>query len=179
MPAKAKGPRFELRFPLSEVRCWARRYSYSGTGEEAALIRLKPRIRKARRLTKDQLIKICHWKAARSAGNAHVNDPAFVEHITRLSFSTSNERARIELLILLDGVGWPTASVILHFFHKGRYPILDYRALWSVGAKSPVKYTFDFWWRYTLYCRRMAKKAGVRMRTLDKALWQYSNEHQR
>jgi len=49
----------------------------------------------------------------------------------------------------------------------------------SVRAKPPRKYTFDFWWQYTLYCRRIAKKAGVRMRTLDKALWQYSKERQK
>ena len=176
---KRKGPKFDLRFPLSEIRYWAARYSYSGSDAEAPLIRLKPQIRKSRRLTKDQLVDICRWKATRSAGNALRNDPAYVELITRLSFSTSDERARIELLTLLDGIGWPTASVILHFFHKGHYPILDYRALWSVRAKPPRKYTFDFWWQYTLYCRRMAKKAGVRMRTLDKALWQYSNKHQR
>ena len=179
MPAKAKGPKFELRFPLSEVRYWAGRYSYPGSDAEAALLRLKPRIRKSRRLTKAQLVEICRWKATRSAGNAMRNDPAYVELITGLSFSTSDDRARIELLTLLDGVGWPTASVILHFFHRESYPILDYRALWSVRAKPPRKYTFDFWWRYTLYCRRIAKKAGVRMRTLDKALWQYSKERQR
>jgi len=129
MPAKAKGPGFELRFPLSDVRYWAKRYSYSGSDAEAPLIQFKPQIRQSRRLTKNQLVDICRWKATRSAGNALRNDPAYVELITRLSFSASNERARIELLTLLDGVGWPTASVILHFFHKSRYPILDYRAL--------------------------------------------------
>ena len=175
---KRKTPKFELRFPLSQVRLWAERYSYSRSGAEDALVSLKPRIRRSRRLTKDHLVDICRWKATRSAGNALKNDPAYVEHITRLSFSTSDERARIELLTLLDGIGWPTASVILHFYHKARYPILDYRALWSVRAKPPRKYSFDFWWHYTLFCRRTAKKAGVRMRTLDKALWQYSKEHQ-
>jgi hypothetical protein len=176
---KAKEPKFDLRFPLSEIRYWAGEYSYSSSNAEPPLLRLKPRIRRSRRLTKDQLVEICRWKATRSAGNALRNDPAYVERITALSFSTSNERARIELLTLLDGVGWPTASVILHFFHKGRYPILDYRALWSLRAKPPRKYTFDFWWRYTLYCRGIAGKASVRMRTLDKALWQYSQERQR
>ena len=62
---------------------------------------------------------------------------------------------------------------------KSRYPILDFRALWSVGVKAPLKYSFDFWWRYTVFFRRLATRAGVRMRTLDKALWQYSKEHQR
>jgi len=34
------------------------------------------------------------------------------------------------------------------------------------------------WWNYTVYCRALASKAGVDMRTLDQALWQYSKEKQ-
>lgn len=33
---------------------------------------------------------------------------------TRVALSTPSERLRIEVLTLLDGVGWPTASVLLH-----------------------------------------------------------------
>jgi len=84
------------------------------------------------------------------------------------------ERARIESLTVLDGVGWPTASVILHFFHKDLYPILDYRAQWSVSMDMPIQYKFGFWWTCVEYCREIASKADVNMRTLDKALWQYS-----
>ena len=34
------------------------------------------------------------------------------------TLNEKEERLRIEILTLLDGVGWPTASVILHFYHK-------------------------------------------------------------
>ena len=64
---KKQDPKFELRFPLAAIRCWAARYSYPGADEEAALIRLKPRIRKSWRLTKDQLVlkgKCNNWNAA-------------------------------------------------------------------------------------------------------------------
>ena len=37
----------------------------------------------------------------------------------------------------LSGVRWPTASVLLHFGHRDRYPILDYRALEALGVPSP------------------------------------------
>ncbi len=37
------------------------------------------------------------------------------------------------VLRFLDGVEWPTASTILHFCGARPYPILDYRALWSLG----------------------------------------------
>lgn len=90
-----------------------------------------------------------------------------------------SERLRIEALTLLDGIGWPSASVILHFFHKQKYPILDYRALWSVSLEVPYRYIFEFWWAYVIYCRDLAKNAKVTMRTLDRALWQYSKENQK
>lgn len=60
------------------------------------------------------------------------------------------------------------------------YPILDFRALWSLGqTNTPSSYTFDFWWAYVEHARGLADEAGLRMRTLDRALWQYSKERQR
>jgi hypothetical protein len=88
------------------------------------------------------------------------------------------ERLQIEVLTLLDGVSWPTASVILHFFHSAPYPIVDFRALWSLKNKVPKRYGFNFWQKYTSYCRGLSKRAGVSMRTLDRALWQFSKENQ-
>lgn len=79
----------------------------------------------------------------------------------------------------LHGVGYPTASVLLHFVSPDLYPIIDYRALWSLGEEAPPRsYSFDFWWWYVDCCRSLAGEAGVTMRTLDRALWQYSKENQ-
>ena len=83
------------------------------------------------------------------------------------------------LLTCLTGVSWPTASVILHFFHPDPYPIMDFRALWSVSLKVPAQYTFEFWWEYVKFCRGIASRSRVDMRTLDRALWQYSKERQK
>jgi hypothetical protein len=66
----------------------------------------------------------------------------------------------------------------LHFGHTDQYPILDYRALWSLAVDPPPPYSFSIWWRYVEFCRTLAKKCDVSVRTLDKALWQYSNENQ-
>ena len=68
---------------------------------------------------------------------------------------------------------WPMASVILHFFHRENYPILDYRALWSVSLKAQLQYDFAFWWDYVQFCRDVAQRNEVTMRMLDRALWQY------
>jgi hypothetical protein len=60
-----------------------------------------------------------------------------------------------------------------------RYPILDYRALGSlVHDKPPAVYTFDFWWEYVQFCRRLAAELGCSMRVLGRALWQFSKENQ-
>jgi hypothetical protein len=46
-----------------------------------------------------------------------------------------------------------------------------------VGAASPIS-DFAFWWSYVNRCRDLADQARVDMRTLDRALWQYSRENQ-
>ena len=61
------------------------------------------------------------------------------------------------------------ASVILHFAFPRRYPILDRRAMKAVGGSTHC--TFDLWEEYSDLCRRAAKRLGVSMRTLDRALW--------
>ena len=72
------------------------------------------------------------------------------------------------------------ASTILHFTHREPYPILDFRALWSLGIEQqPAYYVFSMWWEYVATCRRLADQAGVSARELDRALWQYSKENQR
>jgi hypothetical protein len=65
-------------------------------------------------------------------------DEDYVAEITRFAFTTECERARVESLTLLDGVSWPTATVILHLFHSDPYPILDFRSLWSVSINKPT-----------------------------------------
>jgi hypothetical protein len=56
------------------------------------------------------------------------------------------------------------------------YPILDVRALESLGVKGRSTYPLSFWLAYLEACRTIARQAGVSLRTLDKALWQRSKE---
>jgi hypothetical protein len=60
-----------------------------------------------------------------------------------------------------------------------RYPILDVRALESLGVKPRSQYPLNFWLEYLDACRELAQLAGVSLRTLDKALWQHSKERSR
>jgi hypothetical protein len=107
------------------------------------------------------------------------NQPSFVEEVTRVALaSTTSPRLAIEVLTILEGVSWPTASVFLHFCHPEPYPIMDFRALWSLSADVPAQYGFAFWEEYSGFIRAMASESRVDMRTLDRALWQYSKLHQ-
>jgi len=166
----------KLRFPEACILEWASKYTYQR--DEQSLIDIDPIIKKAGFLTKAQLRQVAKWKSPRSAGRIEKNNEEYIREITSMSFSAKTERGRIAILTLLDGIEWPSASVILHFFHKLEYPILDFRALWSVNENAPSQYSFDFWWVYVEYCRELAQRNHVNMRTLDRALWQYSKENQ-
>lgn len=162
-------------FPPEDVKSWAAQYQVPEA--ENAIIELKGQVQQRGYLLQDELERVAYWKSPRSQPQVKNNEPEYIKEITQFALGTVSERARIEALTLLSGVGWPTASVILHLLHRQPYPILDFRALWSVGA-SRGTYDFDFWRNYTAYCRQLAKIADVDMRTLDRALWQYSKEKQ-
>jgi hypothetical protein len=129
--------------------------------------------------TKDDFQDTCRWKTSRSQSRVRANPAKFIEEATRIALSTALEEIRIGVLTLLHGVLMPTASVVLHFAHEDPYPIIDFRALWSLGINDrPQFYTFDYWWEYTEFCRELAEKRRVSMRDLDRSLWQYSKENQ-
>ena len=166
----------KLRCPESELSSFANRYQYPL--QETTVLGLRKTVAKRGWMTKDELRIVAQWKAPRSAGHVEDNPEEYVKEITAFALGATSERARIEVLTNLDGVRWPTASVILHFFHKEAYPIMDFRALWSVSLSVPVQYSFDFWWPYVEFCRHLSKRTGMDMRTLDRGLWQYSKEKQ-
>jgi hypothetical protein len=172
--------KFTLKFPLAKVQEYASRYAYTGAVEEETLMNRKSMIMKRGYLIKSELTEICMWKTHRSKSRVAGNSDEFVKEVSSVAFSTKNDQLRIEVLTLLQGLSWPSASVILHFYHKERFPIIDFRALYSVGCENvnPAQYDFDFWQQYTEETRRLAVAAGVNMRVLDRALWQYSNEYQ-
>ena len=165
----------QLRFPESDIQQWAERYNAGST--EASFIEIRDVVQEQGYLDQELLKRVAHWKSPRPARHVEKNDDDYVKEITSWSFSATNERARIRVLMLLDGVAWPTASAILHLFHKDPYPILDFRALWSIGLDD-YTYSSSFWSDYTHFCRDIARRNQIDMRTLDKALWQYSKENQ-
>ena len=169
--------KFKLKIPKNQIKLYSEKYVY--TNEDKMCEIIAPKIQKQKYLTKDDLIFICRWKSPRITPLAKQNESKFVEEVTSIALTTKNERLSVEVLMLLNGVSWPVASVILHFGKRNQYPILDYRALWSLGVKAPNVYNYELWIAYVNYCRKLSKELKVDMRTLDRALWQYSKENQK
>jgi hypothetical protein len=168
---------FSPRFPSSDIVKWASLYDYPGESELIAGPVAKARARG--HLMLDEFLKIAEWKSPRPRKHYRANPPALVEEVSRIAFNRSTSpRLAIEILTILDGVSWPLASVFLHFCHPDPYPILDFRALWTLSLDVPKQYDFDLWHDYSAFTRALAQDAGVDMRTLDRALWKYSEIHQ-
>ena len=175
--ARAGLERCELRFPLDEVRMWAERYAYR-TADQHVIDAISPAVRGRGHFQRDEFLDIYRWKTERMARLPERYSDAEIADVTGLAFRQSDEKLRLDLLCALDGVDVPVASVLLHVGLSPEYPIIDYRALWSMGSGQPSYYSFDFWWLYVECCRRLAAAAGVTVRELDKALWAYSDAKQ-
>ena len=166
----------KLRIPPHALRSYQERYDYTA---DPKLEHIRVVAKSQGHLTVGQLHEIALWKSKRRAALVKTNPEGFVREITSFAFTAEYERSRVGALVLLRGVQFPTASVILHFCVDSTYPILDFRAIWSLGLDKPAFYTPDYWEKYTEVCRSLAAKHGLSVRELDMALWQYSREHQR
>ena len=95
----------KLRFPLSEISLWSSLYRYARNDKE--LIRIRQKIQNRGFLNKSEFHSVCNWKSPRSAGHAKNNEDGFVEEITAFALAAKSERARIEVLTILNGASWP------------------------------------------------------------------------
>ena len=143
---------------------------------DTSMENLVSEVKGKKRLTSPDLIILSRWKSGeRNIHHVKNNSDDFVQEMTHAAFTAANERDRIDYLCCLKGVNLATASAILHWFHTDDYPVWDFRALETVQFdESQYKNWFERWEAYVTFCRRKAKEYDVDMRTLDRALWQYS-----
>jgi hypothetical protein len=177
--------KLRLQFQMRRIPKLALDYRYGTLVEEERERRIQleigPSAAARGYFTFDEFLEVCLWKTrGRSAPLVASNDPEDVEEATHIALSASSERIRIGVLRSLSGVDWPTASVFLHFGHADPYPILDFRALEALGVgRGSVTYNFELWSTYVACCRDLATRAGVTMRELDRAMWQWSADRNR
>jgi hypothetical protein len=166
-------PAFELQFPPEQVGPLAARFGYT---DDRACQAAGAAARARGYYVREEFLTVCEWKTSRSRPKVERNDAAAVEQATSRALGSSDERDRMRALIELEGVGVPTASTLLHFAFPDDYPILDVRALESLGQQARTVYPVGFWLEYLHACRQLAQRHRVSVRTLDKALWQHSRE---
>jgi hypothetical protein len=169
---------FKLRFPLDQIPKWSAAYSYDGS-DARFLSEVRPAVQKRGYLTATEFRDICYWKTPRSQSRCAQNTADEIRVLSQAALASTEESLKMDLLRLLHGVEWPTASTLLHFCDRRPYPILDYRALWSLGYLRPPHYTMQFWLSYVGYVRGLSRRTGYPIRTVDRALWQYSKARQR
>jgi hypothetical protein len=166
-------PRFELQFPGDEIVPLANRFGYA---DETRLLEVGAAVSARGHYTRQEFIEVCAWKTPRSRPRIASNAEAAVLQLTRCALATADEETRMNALLGLSGVGVPTASVLLYAVLPEDYPILDVRALESLGVKPRSQYSIVFWLEYLSACRELARRYRVAIRTLDKALWEHSKE---
>ena len=164
---------FELRFPPEEIEPLARRF---GAADDPSILAAGAAARARGRYTRPEFLAVCAWKTVRSRPQVARNDDGAVADVTRRALAAGDEGERMQALLELQGVGVPTASTLLYCAFPADYPILDVRALESLGQPPRSGYTVEYWLGYLDACRELARRHGVSLRTLDKALWQYSKE---
>lgn len=126
-------------------------------------------------MTRPQFLALARWKSPRPARYHAKNDAATVEAVTRFAFTTPVESLRLSALTLLKGVQPRTASAMLHLCRRDPYPMMDVRAFWSLGIDEEPRDWAAVWTDYTETCRSIAAEAKTDLRTLDRALWGFSD----
>ena len=147
-----------------------------GVSDDAACHTAGRAARERGHYSREEFILVCAWKTARSRSRVASNSAKDIKRATQRALGSEDEATRMEALLTLTGVGVPTASTLLYFAFPAVYPVLDVRALESLGVTARSQYPVSFWLEYLSACRTLAAECGVDIRTLDKALWQYSKE---
>jgi hypothetical protein len=164
---------FALSFPPSELLALADRYGYDSDDDALS----SGRKIAAGDYSIANLKIIIEWKSARVAGLIEQNSDVFVAKVLRFATDKrTSERSAIDTLCGLTGVGIPVASAILTMVYPDKYTIIDFRALEALGVKKGED-TVEFYMQYLQKCRELAQSHDIDLRTLDRALWQWSKEN--
>jgi len=128
---------------------------------------------------------IVRWKSERSVQYLIANSNEKIRRVLAcVTAPDATTETAVKSLLDLQGVDLPVASAILAAIYPERYTVLDYRALEALGhARHDVR----FYEEYLAFCKRLAESNIVHpqsglpgstpLRTLDRALWEWSRSH--
>ena len=173
-----------LRFCESEIEDLATRYTEyqreDNREREEKLIGFRETILRRGYLYRSELYTVARWilyeygEDASERTRSNPDDLIMIN--TRQAFTSRDDWEKLHYLTELQGVGQSVASAILHLYDEDerQYPILSIHALWSVGFERRQRREHPFWPEYIQFCRDIADRNQIEMRTLDRALWRYS-----
>lgn len=128
---------------------------------------------------------IVRWKSERAVQYLIGNSNEKIRQALAIAASpASSTETAVKALLDLHGVDLPVASAILAAIFPERYTVLDFRTLEALGhARHDVR----FYEEYLAFCKRLAESDIVKpqsglpaptpLRTLDRALWEWSKSH--
>jgi hypothetical protein len=181
-----KGPTSApLRFDRDFVSRWSQRYANT-VKEQELLTKIGPAVARRGYYKKDELAQVGEWKSPRIRKRLAQNSSTDVEDITRMALAAP-ERLQHRVLGSLHGIRDPVATAVLTIWAPDLHTVLDFRAvealdaLHRLGAVSETlpKHEVGSLPDYVAYlecCRAIARRLGVDLRDLDRALWQWSKE---
>lgn len=128
---------------------------------------------------------IVRWKSERAVHYLIGNSNEKIRRVLAVvTAPNSTTETAVNALQELHGVDIPVASAILAAIYPERYTVLDFRVLEALGhARHDVR----FYEEYLAFCKRLAESnivqpqsdlpAPTPLRTLDRALWQWTRSH--
>lgn len=123
--------------------------------------------------SRDDFLAVGRWKSARSLSYLERNSDNDIKDVTRMALAAP-ERLRYRILGVLHGVGEKMASALLTVPYPEQFTVADYRAIETLRAHGELDGQPSDYVAYLRLCRELASRVGTDLRTLDRALWQWS-----
>ena len=157
----------------AKIKRWSNRYPKEEREKDKEIAPLIQAAVSKGYLERKELVRLGEWKSSgRIRRLLQANTPGVVKCLTACVFSAvPDDKERMRILRALQGVDYATASALLHFAFPSRYPVIDFRALRTLGCHRAIGERV--WNQYMRTCRRLAECYGVSLRTLDRALWTF------
>lgn len=119
---------------------------------------------------------VVRWKSARSSGYFDRNSRAEVETKVKSALSDHDDISALRTLMSLHGVKERVGSAILTAYRPDHYTVMDRRAYSTLVACQELpdmrgRTWLQTWQPYLQACRRLAKRTGLDLRTVDRALF--------
>lgn len=164
-----RGPKIDRTF----IDVWSAKYHYPG--EDHLLSVIGGQVRARGEYTRDEFLQVGRWKSARATSYLAKNSDEMIAAVTRTGLAAPT-LIKHRVLTILSGVGVPMASALLTIWNPDEFTVIDVRAistLRAAGLLHPGAHLPPYV-QYLDLCRRLALDIGADLRSLDRALWQWS-----